>query len=130
MVSQTGAVGGRLGGVAPVGAKHTAGRSSAAVQADFRKALDGAIQTGREVHLSAHATQRLRQRNLELSSSDIERVSRAAEKLASKGGRQSLVMMGSVSLILDVRTRTVVTAMERRSMEADIFTNIDSAAFA
>ena len=60
----------------------------------------------------------------------MQRVSVAAGNLAAKGGRQSLVVMDNVNLVLDVRNRTVVTAVERWNRQGDIFTNIDNAVFA
>jgi len=96
---------------------------------DFRKALEEAARRGK-VRLSAHAAERLARRNITLSAGDIDRVSRAADRLASKGGREALVLMDSVGFILDVTNRTVVTAIERQGLKENVFTNIDSAAFA
>ena len=96
---------------------------------NFHKALLEAARRGK-VRLSAHAEERLARRNITLSAGDIDRVSRAADRLASKGGREALVLMDSVGFILDVTNRTVVTAIERQGLKENVFTNIDSAAFA
>ena len=98
--------------------------------ADFRRALADAQRKTGQVRISLHARQRLRQRNIDLSTADMEKVSRAADRLASKGGREALVVMDSVGLILDVKNRTVVTAIEKQGLQENVFTNIDSAAFA
>ncbi len=98
--------------------------------ADFHKALLEAHRRGGDVRLSAHAQQRIKERNLFLSPGDMERVSKAADRLAGKGGREALVVMDSMGLILDVRNRTVVTAIERQGLRENVFTNIDSAVFA
>lgn len=97
---------------------------------DFRRALDEATRRTGEVRLSAHAEERLRQRNIDLSSADMARIGKAVERLAAKGGREALVVMDSVGLILDVKNRTVITAIERGNLQENVFTNIDSAAFA
>jgi flagellar operon protein len=47
--------------------------------------------------------------------------------VAQKGGKDSLVMMGDAALVVSVKNRTVVTAMDRSQMKGNVFTNIDSA---
>jgi flagellar operon protein len=47
--------------------------------------------------------------------------------VAQKGGKESLVMMGDAALVVSVKNRTVVTAMDRSQMKGNVFTNIDSA---
>ncbi len=78
---------------------------------------------GREVRFSAHADMRLRERGLDLTGNDMARIKGAMDTLASKGGRDSLLLMGDTALIVNVPNRTVVTAMDAGS----VFTNIDSA---
>jgi len=98
--------------------------------ADIRTALEGAMRPDTDVRLSLHARERLRERNIVLADADMQRISAAADKLASKGGRDALVVMDKVGLILDVPRRTVVTAIERQRLGENVFTNIDSAIFA
>lgn len=115
------------------GGAPVSGVASRAVQApavDFGRFLREAERRSGGVRLSSHAAERLRQRNISLSTGDLERVGVAADRLASKGGRDALVVMDGVGLILDVRNRTVVTAIGRDGLQENVFTNIDSAAFA
>ena len=51
----------------------------------------------------------------------------AVDSVAQKGGKDSLIMMGNAALVVSVKNRTVVTAMDRRGMQGNVFTNIDSA---
>lgn len=78
---------------------------------------------GHEVKFSAHADMRLRERGLDLTGDDMARIKGAMDTLASKGGRDSLLLMGDTALIVNVPNRTVITAMDAGS----VFTNIDSA---
>lgn len=78
---------------------------------------------GREVRFSAHADMRLKERGLDFTGDDMARIKGAIDILASKGGRDSLLLMGDTALIVNVPNRTVVTAMDAGS----VFTNIDSA---
>jgi len=116
---------------APV-APHQAPKPAAAAapRPDFRTLLQGALRPDAEVRLSAHARERLRERNIVLNDRDLERISNAADKVASKGGRDALVVMDQIGLILDVHSRTVVTAVDRSKLQDNVFTNIDSAVFA
>ena len=79
------------------------------------------------VKFSQHAQDRLRARNISLSASDIANLEGAVNSVASKGGKESLVMMGDAALVVSIKNRPVVTAMDRAQMTGNVFTNIDSA---
>lgn len=76
---------------------------------------------------SKHASQRLQSRNIELSNEQKERLETGAEKAEAKGMRESLVIVDSYSFIVNVPSKTVVTAMEQSESEENIYTNIDGA---
>jgi flagellar operon protein len=79
------------------------------------------------ITFSQHAQDRLKARNITLSSQDLASLEGAVNSVARKGGRESLVMMGDAALVVSIRNRTVVTAMDRSQMRGNVFTNIDSA---
>lgn len=81
-----------------------------------------------EVRFSAHAAERMRARGIDLSDEELSRLGNAMEKMASKGARESLIYMNDVALVVSIRNRTVITAMDGMSAKDNIFTNIDSAA--
>jgi hypothetical protein len=89
-------------------AQPTAGNSGGT---QFAEVLDRKL-TGQPVRLSQHA-----------------QLEGAVDSVAQKGGRESLIMMGDAALVVSVKNRTVVTAMDRQSMKGNVFTNIDSAVF-
>ena len=92
----------------------------------FARVLDQKIPT-QEVKFSQHAQERLRARNISFSASDITKLEGAVNSVAQKGGKESLVMMGDAALVVSVKNRTVVTAMDRSQMKGNVFTKIDSA---
>jgi flagellar operon protein len=97
----------------------------------FRDVLrDAAAGTNRGTALkfSAHAMQRLESRNIKLTPDDVSRMNAMADKAAAKGSKQSLFMMNDVALVVSIKNRTVITAVDRDSMKENVFTNIDSAA--
>lgn len=92
----------------------------------FSRVLDAKLPS-QGVKFSQHAQERLRARNISFSASDIANLEGAVTSVAQKGGKESLVMMGEAALVVSVKNRTVVTAMDRSQMKGNVFTNIDSA---
>lgn len=80
-----------------------------------------------ELKFSAHAKERLAQRNIQLSQADLAKIGNAVDKAAQKGSRESLIMMDKLALVVSVKNKTVVTAVDNMSMKEHVFTNIDSA---
>lgn len=89
----------------------------------FSKVLDQ--QQG--LKFSQHAQDRLKARNITLSADQLQQLEGAVNSVAQKGGKDSLVMLGDAALVVSVKNRTVVTAMDRSQMKGNVFTNIDSA---
>lgn len=108
----------------PQQARQPVGRTS---DSPFAQVLDQKLPASQGVKFSQHAQERLRARNITLSASDLANLEGAVNNVAQKGGRESLVMMGDAALVVSVRNRTVVTAMDKSQMKGNVFTNIDSA---
>ena len=66
-------------------------------------------------------------RNIELSNEQKERLETGAEKAEAKGMKESLVIVDSYSFIVNVPNKTVVTAMDQKESEENVYTNIDGA---
>jgi flagellar operon protein len=92
----------------------------------FAKVLDQKLP-GQPVRLSQHAAERLKSRGITLSETDMKQLAGAVDSVAQKGGKESLVLMGDAALVVSVKNRTVVTALDRQGMKGNVFTNIDSA---
>ncbi len=84
-------------------------------------ATDGSLR------FSKHAGERLRQRNITLSDEQIKRLQDGAKKAEEKGIIESLVIMDSLSFIVNTKSNTVITAMEQSSDADNVYTNIDGA---
>ncbi len=80
-----------------------------------------------KLKVSGHAQTRLASRNIELGGAEWERVLQGVDKAAAKGAKESLVLMDDVALVVSVKNRTVITAVDRDSLKENVFTNIDSA---
>lgn len=93
-----------------------------------RKSLDAAIR--KPLKFSKHASNRLADRNIELTANQMERLAEGAQKAGVKGIRDSLVMVDNLAFIVNVPNSTVVTAMDQNQADENIFTNIDGAVIA
>ncbi len=91
------------------------------------KGAAGAAETKFEgLRFSQHALERMSNRGISFKPEDLAKLSEAVEKAAKKGSRESLILMGDNALIVSVKNKTVVTAMDRETMKENVFTNIDS----
>ena len=94
----------------------------------FREVLEKSGAPAGQLKFSAHAMQRLQSRNINLSQDDVNKMNVMADKAAAKGAKQSLFMMRDVAMVVSIKNRTVITAVDQDSMKENVFTNIDSAA--
>ncbi len=78
------------------------------------------------LNFSAHSVDRMTSRGIRLQPGDIKRLEEAVEKASKKGSKDTLLLMGDNAFIVNVKNRTVVTAMDRAMMQENVFTNIDS----
>lgn len=85
------------------------------------------INESDSLKFSAHAQDRMRDRNINLSAEQMKQLEDAVEKAAHAGSKESLILMDDVSLIVSVKNKTVVTAIDNNSSKDNVFTNIDSA---
>ena len=80
-----------------------------------------------DVKFSAHAVERLKYRNIELKRDDVLRLNEAVEKAQAKGSKESLILFKDLALIVSVKNRMVITAVDNGNIKDNVFTNIDSA---
>ncbi len=79
------------------------------------------------IKFSAHATQRLRERQIQFDSNTMSKMNDAISKADAKGLHDTLLLTDQAALIVNVPNRTVVTAMDREKLIGNVFTNIDGA---
>jgi len=93
------------------------------------KALQQNLYAGKteELKFSKHAMGRLADRNIELSTEQLERLNDGARKAGQKGIKDSLVIVDSLAFIVNIPNQTVVTAMDSTETSDNVFTNINGA---
>jgi flagellar operon protein len=83
------------------------------------------VKNFNEVLFSKHAALRLSDRDLKLTGDQLERVESAISKANKKGIRDSLVLVDDMALIVNIKSKTVITAMNQNNNH--VFSNIDGA---
>ena len=84
-------------------------------------------QVSQGLKFSAHATQRLRERQIHFDADTMARMNDALNKADAKGVQDTLILTDKAALIVSVPNRTVITAMDRNNLAGNVFTNIDGA---
>lgn len=103
----------------------TATNSKAEINSSFLEILKE--KEDEQVKFSKHATQRLSNRNINLTIEQMERLNSGIEAARGKAINESLVMMDDLAFIVNVKNNTVVTAMDQNETNSQVFTNIDGA---
>lgn len=102
----------------------TAGSPSFEEVLQQTQGMDGTLK------FSAHARTRIQSRQIAIAPSDIKRIEGALQKVAAKGGRESLVLVDQTAYVVSVPNRTVITVVDKDNLQQNVFTNIDSAVIA
>ncbi|MBP7347577.1 MAG: flagellar protein [Butyrivibrio sp.] len=96
----------------------------------FQKILDHISSEQESVKFSKHAVNRLNDRNIELTQDQMDRLNQATAQAGEKGINESLILVDQLAFIVNVPNNTVVTAMDQKDKNNQIFTNIDGAVIA
>ena len=134
------------GKVLPVSLPKTPSRNSSTKKtqgkSEFEKLLNQKMtpEIGREenfagvqddLKFSKHAMKRLFSREINIGADELKSLKEVVKKLKNKGARESLILMNresknNLAVVVSVRNKTVITAMNSENMKENIFTNIDS----
>lgn len=101
--------------------------SKTAVGPSFDQLFQQQLEEQTNVKFSAHALKRLESRQISLDNQDMALLKDAVNKVEAKGGKESLILMDQMALVVSVKNRTVITAVDSNNLKENVFTNIDSA---
>ena len=89
-----------------------------------------------KLKISGHAQKRLESRGIDLTDNEWKGVLNAVDKAAEKGAKECLVIVNRngndqndkdlVAMVVSVKNRTVITAVDKDHIKENVFTNIDS----
>ena len=97
--------------------------------ADILNSKKNSEVTG-ELKFSKHASNRLSERNINLTDSQLSRLTTSVKAAGEKGINESLVMVDQLAFIVNVKNQTVITALDQNEANTNVFTNIDGAVIA
>lgn len=112
-----------VGGAKPAGTRKT----EQAPKGAFDQILAQKLEQQAGVKFSAHAQKRLESRGIKLNEATLNGIKNAVDMASKKGARESLLLLDDLALIVSIKNRTVITAVDGDSMKDNVFTNIDSA---
>lgn len=101
-----------------------AGRPVQTQGESFSDILNKKLDESSELQFSKHATARIGGRDIDLTEDQLKRVEEGVKEAGKKGIKDSLVLVDGVALLVNVNSKTVVTAMKG---DKNVFTNIDGA---
>lgn len=101
-------------------------QANSAKRPGFDEALKTQLGRPLGVKFSAHAQRRLVSRNIDFTRDEAVRLEEAVEKAAGKGSRESLILMDDLALVVSIKNKVVITAVDANSRKENVFTNIDS----
>lgn len=100
--------------------------SDKAGESKFDRLLKNSIESV-ELKFSTHAVERLNSQNIALERDEVLKLNEAVKKAQSKGSKESLILLKNLALIVSIKNKLVITAVDNARLKESIFTNIDSA---
>ena len=96
---------------------------------EFKQLLD---TLAANIQFSKHANARLSHRGINLSSEQLARLEKGIDTANKKGIRDGLVLVDNIAMVVNMPSRTVITAMNQHEPkeQRSVFTNIDGAVIA
>lgn len=111
----------------PVGGVESLKKTQAPFKEPGSKSFDDILNEEiTRLKFSQHAKNRVEARNLEISPEDLSKLDEAVDKANEKGAKDSLIFLRDMAFIVNVKNRTVITALDSEQIKDNVFTNIDS----
>lgn len=115
-----------LGTTETTNVQRKSNQNQVAPQTPFKDILNQ-VSSEQSIKFSKHALNRLEERDIQLSTDEIAKISNAVKQAEGKGIRDALILMGDKAFIANVKSRTIVTAAAEQNLKDNVFTNIDGA---
>jgi flagellar operon protein len=93
----------------------------------FEEILKRTQDFSRDIKFSKHALDRMDNRNIQLSSNEMNRLKTGFDKAEEKGVNDALILMEDKAFIASIKNKTIITTVSREQLKDSVFTNIDGA---
>ena len=94
-------------------------------ETSFQNVLEQQMQLDNPLKLSKHAQNRLQERDVVVTASEWEHISKKVMEAKDKGVTDSVVLTKEAALVVSAKNNTVINAMKREEATSHIFTNIN-----
>ncbi|MCR5824367.1 MAG: flagellar protein [Lachnospiraceae bacterium] len=108
--------------------KNVANKDNAPLGTSFEEILARQKEQTSGLKFSKHASERLIDRDIDMTDEQLERLETGAKKAGLKGINESLVMVDGMAFIVNIKNNTVITAVA--GDDEMVFSNIDGAVIA
>ncbi len=108
--------------------KASEAKNSNVLGSSFEEILAKQKEQASGLKFSKHASERLIDRDIDMTDEQLERLENGTKKAGLKGINESLVMVDGMAFIVNVKNNTVITAVT--GDDEMVFSNIDGAVIA
>lgn len=91
----------------------------------FHDLLTTQLNRPQPMKLSKHAEKRLQERGIEIDREKWTQIEAKVNEAKLKGVNDSLVILNNAALVINAKSSTVITALDRDEATTQIFTNIN-----
>jgi len=85
------------------------------------------VKAKQSINFSKHAVERMQVRKINLNNIELSKIEDAINKASIKGVREALILMDDKAFIANIKSKTIVTTVNKEQLKNNIFTNIDGA---
>ncbi|MEG1448174.1 MAG: TIGR02530 family flagellar biosynthesis protein [Oscillospiraceae bacterium] len=91
----------------------------------FSDLLRDKINSQSNISFTKHAAERVAQRNIDVSTENLDRLNEGVKIAEEKGLNDPLILVGSTAFIVNIKNNKVVTTISSDELKGKVVTNID-----
>lgn len=93
----------------------------------FGSIIEQKIRENSQIEFSKHAIKRVVEREIDLSTNQLERLNYGVQLALQKGLNEPLILVDRTAFVVNVTNNKVITTVNEDSLMGNVFTNIDGA---
>lgn len=94
-------------------------------EGSFRAVLERTLAQNSGIEFSKHAVNRVMERNIDVSESNLTRLGEGIRIAQEKGLNDTLILVDATAFLVNVRNNKVITTVNGEDLKGNVFTNID-----
>lgn len=107
---------------------HSTDKKEVDVSGDsFNSIIEQKIRENSQIEFSKHAIKRVIERDIELSTNQLERLNYGVQLATQKGLNEPLILVDRTAFVVNVLNNKVITTVNEDALTGNVFTNIDGA---